>query len=184
MSGFCDFYPHYPICLHLADALDIAQMRGRKFTPTNAYDLRPVGLSSRTRLTANPPHYDIFVEYGHSREETVLTLVHELGHVWQYQVQPENGKNFLQEGIACWLELAFMRHVTERPETVARESWLARAAKRSRDLTTRLDSYGRSYRNLVAQIGEDADLDTILVALGVTTRDSIANPTDALLPSP
>jgi hypothetical protein len=97
----------------LADAAKITRLQGRHFAATPGFDPRESGLfqsSVKTRARggkeiSREEVLAVWVESGLPRQDAYGTLVHELGHLWQFQsIGQERTDRRLTEGSACWLQ--------------------------------------------------------------------------------
>jgi hypothetical protein len=152
-----------PVSVQFVDASRIAVENGETFVPTSDFDVRAVGLAVAGYSTSSGRQFTIFVEHGHSREDTAMTFAHEFTHIWQYErldycrMEEDHGK-LLIEGHASWAELACGRTLAKRAAAGDRaNAWRQALEKRETDLLRRQDEYGRGYRLLLDMLGEDIE---------------------------
>lgn len=99
--------------VHLVDAHQIAAVQGKAFSATPGFDGRERGLfaaETRTarqggKIVAQEHTLAIYVESGLPRPEAYGTLVHELVHLWQFDVFPKKPihRQYV-EGLAVWAQ--------------------------------------------------------------------------------
>lgn len=152
-----------PVTVQFVDASRIAAANGDTFIPTGDFDVRAVGLAVAAYSTSTGHQFTVFVEHGHSREDTAMTFAHEFTHIWQYErldyrrMEEDHGK-LLIEGHASWAELVCGRVFTKRAATGdGVDVWRTAIEKREADLLRRQDEYGRGYRLLLDMLGEDIE---------------------------
>ena len=112
---------------------------GNTFTPTAQQDGRTLGVAIRRRN-----RFSLLVENGSPRMATMLTVAHELTHIWQYTnwndraIRRKYGKKLeleVYEGMAKWVEVQYAWLMNE-----------AGAAKRMElETLQRPDPYGRGF---------------------------------------
>ena len=97
---------------------------GKSFTPTAGYDGRVVGVAIRDKSG-----YTLMVENGAPTMASMLTMAHELTHIWQYinwdrsALKRLYGKDMLievYEGMAKWVEVQYAYLINE-PAVAKRE---------------------------------------------------------------
>ncbi|MCA1790500.1 MAG: hypothetical protein LC667_11785 [Thioalkalivibrio sp.] len=121
------------ITIEFVDPPDIAEAQEREHVVTAGFDERAVGLARSAERA-------VLVENGWSELQTLGTIVHELVHIWQFDVLPSGffDDRELVEGAAVWCEIDYREH-HGFPDL---ERW--RAAYEARD-----DEYGRGYKRLL-----------------------------------
>ncbi len=112
---------------------------GSTFIPTSGYDGRVLGVAIEDRNG-----FTIMVENGAPRLATMLTLAHELTHIWQYlnwdkkAIIKKYGRKMrleVYEGMAKWAEIQYAYLINE-PAVAKREEIITMA---------RDDEYGRGF---------------------------------------
>ena len=133
-----------PVTVKMVNAKKLHRKLGKSFVPTGSQDGRILGVAIRDRSG-----YSILIENGSPRLKAVMTMVHELTHIWQYlnwdakAIQRLYGSQELEiyEGMAKWSEIQYAYLLGETA-----------AAKRA-EIVTRLrdDEYGRGFNLYVAK---------------------------------
>ena len=128
-----------PVRVQMVNAKKLHRKLKKTFVPTGNHDGRTVGVAIQDKSG-----YSILVENGAPRIRTMLTLAHELTHIWQYlnwdakAIRKQYGKAEeleIYEGMAKWAEIQFAYFVGEME-----------AGKREEILTlSRNDEYGRGF---------------------------------------
>ncbi len=146
------------IKVRMVNSKKLHKMLGESFVPTDNYDPRTVGVAIKDRNG-----YSLYIENGTPRIRAMLTIAHELTHIWQYlnwddkQMKKIYGKDMLleiYEGMAKWVEIQFAYIINEKV-----------TAKREEIITLyRNDEYGRGF---VMYVGK----------YPFSTGTSITNPT-------
>lgn len=157
-----------PVKVQFVHASRIAVVKGESFIPTDDFDARSVGLAVAAHSTSSGQQFTIYVENGHSREDTAMTFAHELTHIWQFekldyaQMDEEYGK-LLIEGHASWVELSCSLELAKRAKTgKAVKNWQKSILKRESDLLSRQDDYGNGYRIILDMFGKDGNVFRLL----------------------
>ena len=97
---------------------------GKAFIPTTKSDERIIGVA-----ISDKNGYTLLVENGSPRMASMLTMVHELTHIWQYinwndkAIRRKYGKKMrleIYEGMAKWVEIQYAYLINE-PATAKRE---------------------------------------------------------------
>lgn len=100
--------------------------------------------------------YSILIENGAPKLQSIMTMAHEMTHIWQYlnwdakQIEEKYGKDMsleIYEGMAKWVEIQYTYLIGE-PETAKREEMITR----SRD-----DEYGHGFLKYVQVYGLSPD---------------------------
>ena len=125
--------------VELVNTRTLQKEAGNVFVPTKGFDPRVVGLAVH-----NKDGFRLLVETGAPRIRTILTIAHELTHIWQYQnwnrkkIRSMYGKALeleIYEGMAKWAEIQYAYLINEIP-----------IAKREEINTAyRNDEYGRGF---------------------------------------
>lgn len=112
---------------------------GKTFVPTSKSDARILGVAIKDKSG-----YSLLLESGSPRMSTIMTIVHELTHIWQYinwdekTIAQKYGKGILievYEGMAKWVEVQYAYLINE--STVAKREEIS--------LMLRDDEYGHGY---------------------------------------
>lgn len=148
--------------IKLATPVEIAEIREAVFIPTSGYDSRATGLAqarSHTGTVLGETRHTVLIESGFGPEETTGTLVHELTHIWQYnmldhrRMEADHGL-LLIEGHAILVELDFLRcQQTNQTLTGGDSERLKRALSTIESMISSDSVYGHGYK-LVAQMGD------------------------------
>ena len=148
-----------------ADAL--AKKNGSDFVATEEYDVRSIGLAhyeySRSVFGTKSRKYGVFIEHGFPPEETMMTMVHELTHIWQYENLDCEGLKqahggILSEGHPCLAEVEIARWLKCRAHSILEQNlWEDAVKSRIRSLERDASEYGRGYRLLVEMMGTDTN---------------------------
>lgn len=151
------------IDVSFVSAETIAGRSGETFVPTGEFDSRAVGLAVSAYATDNGARFMVFVEQGHSLQNTAMTFAHEFTHIWQYErldyqrMEEEHGK-LLIEGHASWAEIAVGRVLAEQAKgRDDKAAWGLALEQREVDLLGRGDEYGVGYRLLLDMGGAEVD---------------------------
>lgn len=127
------------IKVEMVNASKLNKSLGQAFIPTPNQDSRVLGVAINQHGT-----FVLRVENGSPRMMTMLTIAHELTHIWQYQnwndkaIRKKYGKDlYLQiyEGMAKWVEIQYAYLINEL-STAKREEIIAAHRK---------DEYGDGY---------------------------------------
>lgn len=145
----------------------IARRNDIEFVATEKYDSRIVGLASyrytRSVWGIKNGEPNIYIEHGFSRMDTLLTVVHEVTHIWQYETLDMDGMDDLhaklvREGHACWAEIAAGRLARIRARTRSEQlGWAETLEARLSSLERDEGIYGRGYRLLTEKVGKKED---------------------------
>jgi len=146
----------------MSDARGLAHAKGEKFLPTDEFDQRAIGLAVAAHSAVDGGRFQIYVEMGHSRHDTFMTLVHELTHIWQFEYldYSEMKRQYgveLVEGHACWAELACASAMADTAPHAQRAQWRQALNARRAGLDHQNDEYGNGYRRLLSMAGTGAD---------------------------
>ncbi len=141
MEGFFDIHFDVDIDVKLADAKKIARGWGGVYKPTSEVDERVLGFARQMF-----GKFDIFVENGSPRLETISTLVHEMTHIWQYtnwdekelkkKYPKQDNRDMIYEGMAVWVSIQFLYMIGE----------YSYARKKEILTLNRGDVYGEGYK--------------------------------------
>ena len=137
MEAFFGIRLNVAVKVEMVNSRTLHKRLGEKFTPTPAYDGRVLGVAIRHRDGS----YSLMVENGSPRMASILTMAHELTHIWQYTnwnaklIRRKYGKRFelqVYEGMAKWVEVQYAYMLNEPA-----------LAKRTEIMTAcRQDAYG------------------------------------------
>lgn len=134
-----------PVRVEMVNAQKLHKRLGKTFVPTGNSDGRVLGVAIKDRKG-----YSILIENGSPRMQSVMTMAHELTHIWQYlnwnrkAIRANYGKAQeleVYEGMAKWSEIQYAYLVNE-PASAKREEIVTRM---------RDDEYGRGFRKYVAK---------------------------------
>jgi hypothetical protein len=134
-----------PIRVEMVNAKKLHKKLGRRFVPTGNYDGRVLGVAIR-----NKEGYSILLENGAPRMQSIMTMAHELTHIWQYlnwnqkTIRATYGKDQeleIYEGMAKWVEIQYAYLIGE-PGAANRE--LAATLLRQ-------DEYGQGLKKYLAR---------------------------------
>ncbi len=127
------------IRVQMVNAMKLNKSLGNSFIPTSDYDGRVLGVAINKHGT-----FTLMVENGSPRIMSMLTMAHELTHIWQYlnwdqkAIQRKYGKKLslqIYEGMAKWVEIQYAYLINE-PSTAKREEIIT---------VNRNDEYGSGY---------------------------------------
>lgn len=140
MEAFFGIEIHAAIRVEMVNAKKLHKRLGKSFVPTGNADGRTLGVAIKDKNG-----YSLLVENGSPRLQAVMTMVHELTHIWQYlhwdaaKIARLYGKQQeleIYEGMAKWVEIQYVWLVNE-----------AAAAMREEMITSaRQDEYGVGFR--------------------------------------
>ncbi len=145
MEAFYGARIQAPVKVKMVNSKQLHKRLGHTFVPTGKYDGRILGVAIKDR-----EGYSILVENGAPRMSSIMTIAHELTHIWQYLHW--NGKAITKkygpeqelevyEGMAKWAEIQYA-YLLGEPAAAKREEISARM---------REDEYGRGFRAYVAK---------------------------------
>ncbi len=129
-----------PVHVEMVNAKKLHKKLKKRFVPTGNSDGRVLGVAIR-----QGDSYNILLENGAPRLSSIMTMAHEMTHIWQYLnwndkgIQKLYGKDKeldIYEGMAKWTEIQYAYLIGE-PATAKREEIITLA---------RADEYGRGFR--------------------------------------
>lgn len=139
MEAFYGISLRVPIKVEMVNTKKLNRRLGKSFVPTPNMDPRVLGVA-----ISDHNGYTLMVENGAPRLQSMMTMAHELTHIWQYTNWDRNhliekyGKDMdgeVWEGMAKWVEIQYAYLINE-PATAKREElWT----------TFRQDEYGRGF---------------------------------------
>lgn len=145
LETFFDAKITAPVRVEMVNAKKLHRRLGKSFVPTGSFDGRVLGVAIKSK-----GGYSILVENGAPRMQSIMTMAHELIHIWQYlnwdrkTILKNYGKEQeleVYEGMAKWGEIQYAYLIGE----------LA-AAKREEMITrARQDEYGRGFCKYLAK---------------------------------
>lgn len=144
MEGFFGIKINVGIKVEMVNSKKLQRAVGRAFIPTKGFDARAIGVA-----ISDSSGYTLMIENGSPRMSSILTMAHELTHIWQYinwdrnEIKKLYGKDLVQEiyeGMAKWVEVQYAYLINE-PVTAKREEYAA---------SKRKDEYGRGFLRLRA----------------------------------
>ncbi len=147
MAAFFGIRITVPVKITMTNSKTLHRRLGDAFVATPGYDGRVLGVAIRDKRKDS---YTIYLENGAPRMMSVMTMAHELTHIWQYvnwkdrQIVARYGADKrleIYEGMAKWVEIQYAALVGETA-----------AAKREELLSlTRNDEYGRGFIRYLQQ---------------------------------
>lgn len=139
MESFFGIRINAGIKVEMVNSKALHRRLGKAFLPTPKSDSRVLGVAIKDKHG-----YTLLVENGSPRMSSMLTMAHELTHIWQYinwndkAIRKKYGKQLrleIYEGMAKWVEVQYA-YLLNEPAT----------AKRQEILTSyRDDEYGRGF---------------------------------------
>lgn len=127
------------IKVEMVNAGKLHKTLGKSFIPTSKFDGRVLGVAINKRGS-----FTLMLENGSPRMMSMLTIAHELTHIWQYinwnqkNILKKYGKQLnlqIYEGMAKWVEIQYAYLINE-PATAKREEIIT---------ANRNDEYGFGY---------------------------------------
>lgn len=98
----------HDILLKIINAKTMATLLKKKFYPTNDFDPRESGFC-HTKIVNHSMTSILYIESFHSKEDTLVTTIHEYGHALFYEFQ--DNRNYSEEdkeGFSRWLEYSYL----------------------------------------------------------------------------
>ena len=150
LQAFYGIKINIPIQVRMVNAKKLHKALGKTFVPTGNTDGRILGAAIKSNKG-----YQLLVENGSPRMATMMTMAHELTHMWQYitwdrkAIRSMYGKQELEiyEGMAKWSEIQYAYLLNETA-----------SAKREEIITRkRNDEYGRGFLRYVYQYPLSSD---------------------------
>lgn len=132
------------IRVEMVNSQKLHKALGKTFIPTPKSDGRVLGVA-----ISDKSGYTLMVENGSPRMASMLTMAHELTHIWQYlhwndkEIVNRYGKNLrleVYEGMAKWVEIQYAYLINE-PAVAKREEIIT---------ACRQDEYGRGFLRYLA----------------------------------
>ncbi len=140
MESFFGIRINAGIKVEMVNSKTLHRRLGKTFVPTPKSDGRVLGVAIKDKHG----YYTLLVENGSPRMSSMLTMAHELTHIWQYinwndkAIRKKYGKQLrleIYEGMAKWVEVQYA-YLLNEPAT----------AKRQEIITAyREDEYGRGF---------------------------------------
>lgn len=144
MKVFYGVVINVPVQIKMVNAKKLHRKLGKAFVPTGNADGRVLGVAIKDK-----DGYTILIENGSPRMSSVMTMVHELTHIWQYlnwnaaHIKSLYGPDLnleIYEGMAKWSEIQYAYLINESA-TAKREEIISRA---------RDDEYGRGFNKYIS----------------------------------
>lgn len=145
MEAFFGIKINTGIRVEMTTAKKIAKETGTTFVSTDGFDSRAVGVAIH-----DSAGYRLLIENGTPRISAMVTIAHELTHIWQYlnwnrsEIINKYGaanEKLIYEGMAMWVEIQYAMLINEKA-----------FAKRDEIITsTRDDEYGRGFLLYLSQ---------------------------------
>lgn len=129
-----------PLSLRMVNAKEIARRTGERFAPTPGFDGRVLGFARRST-----GGYELSIENGSPKLGAVITLAHELTHIWQYlnwneaRIDHRYGARHrltVYEGMATWVQVQYLYFIKEFDRAEREEAYQRQ----------RRDEYGVGFR--------------------------------------
>lgn len=140
MQSYFGIKINVPITVKMVNSRKLHKALGKTFVPTGKADGRILGVAISDRSG-----YSLLLENGAPRISSMMTVAHELTHIWQYinwdrkAICRKYGKNneiLIYEGMAKWAEIQYTYLINENI-----------SAKREEIITrSREDEYGKGFR--------------------------------------
>ena len=139
MEAFFGIHIDAGIRVEMVNSKTLHKRLGQAFIPTPKSDGRVLGVAIKDRNG-----YSLLVENGSPRMASILTMAHELTHIWQYlnwndrHIRRTYGRRMrleIYEGMAKWVEIQYAYLINE-PATAKREEIIT---------SFRDDEYGRGF---------------------------------------
>ena len=138
MESFYGIKINAGIKVEMVNAKKLHKRLKKAFIPTNNADGRILGVAIKDKNG-----YTLMVENGSPRMASMMTMVHELTHIWQYinwndkAIRQKYGNLYLEvyEGMAKWVEIQYAYLINE-PAIAKREEIIT---------SCRDDEYGRGF---------------------------------------
>ena len=144
MESFFGIKINVGIRVEMVNSRTLHKRLGKAFIPTPKSDGRVLGVAIKDKNG-----YKLYVENGSPRMASMLTIAHELTHIWQYvnwndkAIRKQYGKKLrleIYEGMAKWVEIQYAYLINE-PELAKREEIIT---------SYRNDEYGRGFLRYLA----------------------------------
>ncbi len=139
MESFFGIRINAGIRVEMVNSRTLHKRLKQPFKPTSKVDPRILGVAIKDKSG-----YKLMIESGSPRMQSMLTIAHELTHIWQYlnwddkKIKRKYGKNMrleIYEGMAKWVEIQYAYLINEQA-----------VAKREEIITSyRDDEYGRGF---------------------------------------
>ncbi|MDY3281638.1 hypothetical protein [Dysosmobacter sp.] len=135
-----------PVDIQMVNAKKLHKKLGKTFVPTGNSDGRILGVAIQDRRG----NYTILMENGAPRMASIMTMVHEMTHIWQYTnwdrkaIRSQYGPAMelqVYEGMAKWSEIQYA-YMTGETAAAKREEILTRMRK---------DEYGIGFLRYLAK---------------------------------
>ena len=146
MESFFGIRLNVAVQVEMVNAKTLHKRLGHSFTPTPTQDGRVLGVAIKDRRG----NFSLLVENGSPRMASIMTMAHELTHIWQYvnwndrAIRRRYGRKMeleIYEGMAKWVEVQYAYLINEPA-----------LAKRTEIITAfRDDEYGRGFLRYRAQ---------------------------------
>ncbi len=129
-----------PMTVRMVNANQIARRSGEAFEPTPGVDARVLGYAEKKADGCT-----LFIENGSPRLSAVITIAHELTHIWQYlnwdetEIDRRYGPQHalvVHEGMATWAQVQYLLLMGEFDDAERQEAYARQ----------RTDEYGVGFR--------------------------------------
>lgn len=120
MEAFYGISIDVPVRVEMVNAKTLHRRLGKAFIPTDNADGRILGVAIRDKKKNS---YSLYVENGSPRMPSIMTIAHELTHIWQYThwnekaILKKYGKKMrleIYEGMAKWAEIQYAYLINEK----------------------------------------------------------------------
>lgn len=145
MDAIFEISVRTPTLVRMVNANEIARRTGEVFQPTPGVDARVLGFAAPTDEGSI-----LYMENGAPKLAAVVTMSHELTHIWQFANWDVEGMRrkhgaatylAIQEGMACWVQVQYLLCIRE----------FDFASRQHAQLLAREDEYGVGYRAHLAR---------------------------------
>lgn len=125
MESFFGIRINTGISVRMVNSKKLHSSLGKAFVPSDDFDGRVLGVAIKEKHGG----YTLMIESGSPRMSSMLTMVHELTHIWQYlnwndkAIVDKYGKDMrleIYEGMAKWVEIQYAYLINE-PAVAKRE---------------------------------------------------------------
>lgn len=128
------------LSVRMVNASEIARRTGERFAPTPGFDGRVLGFAKKSAAG-----HELWIENGSPKLAAVVTIAHELTHIWQYanwneaNIDSRYGDRhrlIVYEGMATWVQIQYLYFIKEFDRAEREEAYQRQ----------RQDEYGLGFR--------------------------------------
>jgi len=139
MEAFYGIKINAGIRVEMVNSKKLHRRLKKSFVPSKKFDPRVLGVAIKDNAG-----YSILIENGSPRMSSMMTIAHELTHIWQYinwnnkKINSKYGKTMaleIYEGMAKWVEIQYAILINE----------VAAAKRQEIETILREDEYGRGF---------------------------------------